>query len=81
VATDKPLAAITPFAAPALPARARRGDDDARLRHELEALLREHGGNISAVARATRKTRFQVRRWIKRFGFDISKLGDGNATS
>jgi DNA-binding NtrC family response regulator len=39
---------------------------------ELEArlvgLLREHRGNLSAVARALGKARTQVQRWVKRFG-------------
>jgi transcriptional regulator with PAS, ATPase and Fis domain len=44
--------------------------DDARRRDELVALLREHGGNISAVARATGKARIQIQRWIRRFGIE-----------
>ncbi len=43
--------------------------DDAR-RAQLEALLGEHGGNISAVARAMGKARLQIQRWIKRYGLD-----------
>ena len=39
-----------------------------RKREELLALLREHGGNISAVARALGKARPQVQRWMKRYG-------------
>jgi DNA-binding NtrC family response regulator len=39
-------------------------------RDELTALLAEHGGNVSAVARALGKPRTQVQRWIKRFGLD-----------
>jgi transcriptional regulator with GAF, ATPase, and Fis domain len=35
---------------------------------ELEALLKEHGGNITAVAMAMGKARVQIRRWIKRYG-------------
>jgi transcriptional regulator with GAF, ATPase, and Fis domain len=76
VAIDDDRSPAPPTASP----RVRR-DDDARLREELAALLREHAWNISAVARATRKTRFQVRRWIKRFGFDITKVRDGDATT
>lgn len=41
--------------------------DQAR-RRELEALLEQHGGNISAVARAMGKARMQVQRWMKRYG-------------
>lgn len=34
----------------------------------LSALLAEHGGNVSAVARAMGKARMQVQRWIRRYG-------------
>ncbi len=43
------------------------GDEDAALRERLTTLLREHGGNVSAVARAMGKDRKQIRRWIERF--------------
>lgn len=43
--------------------------DDARKR-ELERLLTEHHGNISAVARAMGKARMQIQRWLKRYGLD-----------
>jgi transcriptional regulator with GAF, ATPase, and Fis domain len=39
-------------------------------REELVALLREHGGNIAAVARAMGKARMQIQRWMKRYGLD-----------
>jgi transcriptional regulator of acetoin/glycerol metabolism len=35
---------------------------------ELRALFTEHGGNVSAVARALGKDRTQIRRWMKRHG-------------
>jgi transcriptional regulator with PAS, ATPase and Fis domain len=41
--------------------------EDRACREQLEALLREHRGNISAVARAMGKQRMQVHRWLKRF--------------
>jgi hypothetical protein len=47
-----------------------RDDDDAVQREEIMALLREHRGNVSAVARATGKARMQVQRWLKRFQLD-----------
>ncbi len=60
------------------------GDDEeadrplgaAELRHkdELVALLREHAGNISAVARALGKARMQIQRWIRRYRIDPGAL-------
>jgi len=44
------------------------GERDAAQRDRLVALLREHDGNVSAVARAMGKARTQVQRWLKRFG-------------
>ncbi len=43
---------------------------DQRRREEIVGLLREHAGNITAVARALGKARFQVQRWIKRYRID-----------
>jgi transcriptional regulator of acetoin/glycerol metabolism len=43
---------------------------DAALRAQLVALLGEHAGNISAIARATGKARWQVHRWLRRLGLD-----------
>jgi transcriptional regulator with PAS, ATPase and Fis domain len=40
---------------------------DTALRDRLAALLLEHAGNISAVARAMGKARWQVHRWLRRF--------------
>ncbi len=40
------------------------------VRSELIALLRRHGGNVTAVARAMGKARTQVQRWLRRFGID-----------
>jgi len=41
-----------------------------RLRVELTALLRDNGGNVSAVARALGKARTQVQRWLKRYALE-----------
>jgi DNA-binding NtrC family response regulator len=49
-------------------------EEDARRKEELLALLREHGGNISAVARVMGKARMQIQRWIKRYGIDTTAL-------
>jgi DNA-binding NtrC family response regulator len=46
--------------------------EDQRRREELIVLLREHHGNVTAVARAMDKARFQVQRWLKRFGIDAT---------
>jgi DNA-binding NtrC family response regulator len=44
--------------------------DDERLRDELTRMLREHKGNISAIARLKGKARMQIQRWCKRFKLD-----------
>jgi transcriptional regulator with PAS, ATPase and Fis domain len=44
--------------------------DQERHRDEVRALLREHRGNVSAVARASGKARNQVQRWLKRYALD-----------
>jgi transcriptional regulator with AAA-type ATPase domain len=44
--------------------------EDAQLRQELIALLREHGGNVSMVSKAMGKARMQISRWMKRFRID-----------
>ena len=43
---------------------------DQKVRDQVVAALREHQGNVSAVARALDKDRKQIQRWIKRFGLD-----------
>jgi transcriptional regulator of acetoin/glycerol metabolism len=49
---------------------ARAPDPDAAQRDALVSLLREHRGNVSAVARALGKARMQVQRWLKRYSLD-----------
>jgi transcriptional regulator of acetoin/glycerol metabolism len=44
--------------------------EDAAARERLVAMLIEHKGNVSAVARAMGKARMQVQRWLKRYGLD-----------
>lgn len=44
---------------------------DHALRDQLVQLLREHDGNLSAVARAMNKDRKQIRRWVERFGLRL----------
>ena len=45
-------------------------ENDQKVRDQVVAALREHQGNVSAVARALDKDRKQIQRWIKRFGLD-----------
>jgi transcriptional regulator of acetoin/glycerol metabolism len=47
-------------------------EGDQKVRDQVVAALREHQGNVSAVARALDKDRKQIQRWIKRFGLDPS---------
>src|SRR5262249_42346208 len=47
--------------------------DELRHRDELLGLLDQHGGNVSAVARALNKGRTQVVRWVARYGIDTRK--------
>ena len=57
--------------APAAPARgAEFSGEDRERREELIAVLREHRGNVSAVASALGKHRNQINRWLKRFAID-----------
>ncbi|MGZ6142971.1 MAG: sigma 54-interacting transcriptional regulator, partial [Myxococcales bacterium] len=46
--------------------------EDARRRDELVTLLREHRGNVAAVARVLGKARMQVHRWVKRYDLRLS---------
>jgi len=54
-----------PAPPPAAPAEL--DEQDRARRDQLIALLEEHGGNVSAVARAMGKARMQIQRWIKRY--------------
>jgi sigma-54 dependent transcriptional regulator, acetoin dehydrogenase operon transcriptional activator AcoR len=48
--------------------------EDQALRARLVALFQEHGGNVSAVATALGKGRFQVQRWMKRLQIETSQF-------
>jgi sigma-54 dependent transcriptional regulator, acetoin dehydrogenase operon transcriptional activator AcoR len=48
--------------------------EQARHRDQLVDLFREHGGNLSAVARTLHKGRTQIMRWVARYGIDVSSL-------
>jgi len=41
---------------------------DEQRRAEILALMKTHGGNVSAVARAMGKGRTQIHRWLRRYG-------------
>ncbi len=57
--------------------RPRPAADDQERREALIRLLREHRGNISAVARAMGKGRTQIHRWIARHGIEPADYRDG----
>jgi transcriptional regulator with AAA-type ATPase domain len=82
LATAQVLAGGEPIRAEHLPDSVRTGrppgaprpvvlsEIDQKVRDQVVAALREHQGNVSAVARALDKDRKQIQRWIKRFGLD-----------
>jgi DNA-binding NtrC family response regulator len=43
-------------------------------RERLEMLLKQHQGNVSAVAREMGRSRMQVHRWLQRFGIDLGQF-------
>ena len=45
---------------------------EAARREELRLLLREHRGNLNAIARIMGKARTQVARWVSRYGFELA---------
>jgi transcriptional regulator of acetoin/glycerol metabolism len=55
---------------PGAPKPAPLTEADQKVREDVIRSLREHQGNVSAVARALDKDRKQIQRWIKRFGLD-----------
>jgi len=57
----------------ARPPRLMTLEDEAR-RDELGALLVEHAGNVSEVARRLNKDPVQIRRWIKRFDIPLEQI-------
>ncbi|HET9156260.1 MAG TPA: sigma 54-interacting transcriptional regulator [Myxococcaceae bacterium] len=48
--------------------------EESRHRDELMQLIREHGGNLSAVARVLQKGRTQILRWVARYGIDVESM-------
>ena len=51
--------------------------EETRHRDELLGLLREHAGNMAAVARVLGKGRTQIVRWVQRYRIDVRSL-DGD---
>ncbi len=52
------------------PRKASLSAADDELRAHLLMLMREHSGNVSAIARTMGKDRKQIQRWLRRFGID-----------
>ncbi|WP_437955582.1 sigma 54-interacting transcriptional regulator [Sorangium sp. So ce119] len=50
-----------------------KSDEEAR-RQEIVRLLRQHEGNVTAVARTMGKQRVQIHRWLKRYGIELRKF-------
>jgi DNA-binding NtrC family response regulator len=50
------------------------GSKDRALREQLIELLRETGGNVSAVARAMQRAPVQIRRWCNRLQIDVAEF-------
>ena len=48
--------------------------EDRVLRERVVELLREHGGNVSAVARAMGKAPIQIRRWCHRMQIELAQF-------
>jgi transcriptional regulator with AAA-type ATPase domain len=63
--------AIRTYAPPSL---ASMRPEDRVLRERVVELLREHAGNVSAVARAMGKAPIQIRRWCHRMQIELSQF-------
>jgi sigma-54 dependent transcriptional regulator, acetoin dehydrogenase operon transcriptional activator AcoR len=74
LACDKPIERRHLGDLAAAPARAPASAAEEARRRELERLLEEHAGNLSAVARALGRDRAQVRRWLARYGLDAGSF-------
>jgi DNA-binding NtrC family response regulator len=61
--------AAAPAAPVAIPAGHLSADERER-RELIISLLREHGGNVTSVAKAMGKARTQVQRWLRRYDID-----------
>jgi DNA-binding NtrC family response regulator len=65
-----PVTSAMRTAAPRPPPAADEPDDPEALRRSLVALLEQHRGNVSHVARDMGKARMQIHRWMRRFELD-----------
>jgi transcriptional regulator with GAF, ATPase, and Fis domain len=50
------------------------GPEDEKRKKEIVALLEEHKGNVSAIARVMGKARMQIQRWLKRYRLDPERF-------
>ncbi len=55
--------------------------EDRWLRDKLVESLREHSGNVAAVARSFGKEPIQIRRWCRRFRIEIASFRDRKQTA
>jgi sigma-54 dependent transcriptional regulator, acetoin dehydrogenase operon transcriptional activator AcoR len=73
-AIRNPAPSPTSLAPPSRPTRVFSAEQEA-IRDRVRALLTEHRGNISQVARVMGKDRVQIRRWIRLFGLSADDGG------
>ncbi len=69
-ALDAPASADEPAPIASTAPKEGLSPEELRLRSGLLAAMREHRGNVAAVARAMGKAPMQIHRWAKRFGVD-----------
>jgi DNA-binding NtrC family response regulator len=78
IAAPTSLTASRPSPLPASPAASDDEKEDKERaipsKEELVALLREHGGRVADVARATGRSRKQVYRWLETHGIDVESF-------
>ena len=60
--------------APRPPAHEELTDEQRAQRDQLIALLEQHRGNVSLVARSMGRVRAQIQRWMKRYGIDPDRF-------
>ena len=60
-----------PLSGPSTPPGLR--EEDHQRRERILALVAQHHGNLTAVARDLGKARTQLQRWIKRYAIDLTR--------